>query len=84
MSLWLNQAAVACGLEPETLGAIITDATQMAESGVPTREADKRLRDGWPGLDWFWATVHSWGNSVAVRARGGNYRRVPVAFWGPR
>jgi len=84
MSLWLNQAAAACGLEPEVLGGIITDATQMAEGGVPTWEAEKRLRDGWPGLDWFWSPACPWGNSVAVKARGGNYRRVPVAFWGPR
>jgi len=82
MSLWLNQAAAACGLEPEVLGAIITDAAQMAEGGATPWATEDRLRKSWPDM---LSSVVAWGrDGYAIEACRRGYHRIPVAFWGAR
>ena len=85
MSLWLNQAAAACGLDPAVLGGIITDATQMARDGGDAHSALIKLLKAWPEFTFFQDNAEDGTVAIGVRSRS-IWRRpyVPVAFWRPR
>jgi hypothetical protein len=86
MTLWTIQAAEAAGIDHAVFCAVLSDAASMAAYHLPTREADKRLREGYSELAFNW-TEDRKGNWQAVECRAkdrpGSYF-IRIAFWGPR